>query len=386
MLNIIKLSTIKSMFDSNLANLTAQYQQAYMVYCYKVMQQLCLLAWLEQQQNQEVKQKSALRGKNFDSQPNQKNLTFKSLKHKEKTKVKEKHATGLLHEAFGEVDYQLGTIPNNYLFTGEQYDNNVGFYYLRARFYNPSIGRFLNMDTFQGRMHDPKSLHKYLYAKNNPVMFTDPSGNITLGEISTAQNVQGVLRKFSFQVRRVMRIYEKFDTVGTLIELVGAIRSLIGGDISALSGIINPPSAYNVNFSEAATSFGYNLPRAIGVGMFPWAKGISNAHRKGKPVKSFLLFLPSFGLNFGYSASIPTGLKVRYKGTKTPIKIVLGGPSGSSGNLFGMGIKTGHTRRQLIRMDSHSPHSDRVGSGELDYWVRNPFHYHAYKWASSDID
>jgi len=85
------------------------------------------------------------------------------------------------YEAFGEVDYQLGTVPNNYLFTGEQYDNNVGFYYLRARFYNPSNGRFVNMDTFAGMQFEPITLHKYLYANGNPSNIIDPSGNFGIG-------------------------------------------------------------------------------------------------------------------------------------------------------------------------------------------------------------
>jgi len=175
--------------QQNLQNLYVlrHYQQAYLNYCLQITYCYYLCLWIEAhnqlKKDDEVKQKSALRGKNFDSQPNQEKLTFKSLKHKEKAKVKEKHATGLLHEAFGEVDYSLGTVENNYLFTGEQYDNNVGFYYLRARFYNPSNGRFTQMDTYPGMQFEPVSLHKYLYANANPVMFVDPSGNISMLEI-----------------------------------------------------------------------------------------------------------------------------------------------------------------------------------------------------------
>jgi RHS repeat-associated protein len=84
------------------------------------------------------------------------------------------------YEAFGELDYQFGNVENHYLFTGEQYDNNVGFYYLRARFYNASNGRFTQLDTFQGMAFEPKTLHKYLYTGNNPIDFVDPSGNMFL--------------------------------------------------------------------------------------------------------------------------------------------------------------------------------------------------------------
>ena len=44
---------------------------------------------------------------------------------------------------------------------------------------NPSTGTFISMDSYQGNIYDPVSLHKYLYANANPVMYTDPSGYAT---------------------------------------------------------------------------------------------------------------------------------------------------------------------------------------------------------------
>jgi len=84
------------------------------------------------------------------------------------------------YEAFGTLLNQTGTTENNYLFTGEQYDPNAGFYYLRARWMNPETGRFLTVDPFEGVDRDPVTLHKYLYAANAPTMYVDPSGEIWL--------------------------------------------------------------------------------------------------------------------------------------------------------------------------------------------------------------
>jgi hypothetical protein len=47
----------------------------------------------------------------------------------------------------------------------------------RARYFNPNTGRFWTRDTDDGDNEDPLSLHKYLYAWDNPVNNTDPSGN-----------------------------------------------------------------------------------------------------------------------------------------------------------------------------------------------------------------
>jgi len=49
-------------------------------------------------------------------------------------------------------------------------------YNLRARFYDPSNGRFNAMDTFRGNNFDPQSLHKYAYAHCDPVNGIDPLG------------------------------------------------------------------------------------------------------------------------------------------------------------------------------------------------------------------
>jgi RHS repeat-associated protein len=80
------------------------------------------------------------------------------------------------YDAFGNLIYRSGATPNDYLYSGEQFDPQLGFHYLRSRFMNQSSGRFLTMDRFEGDENDPQSLHKYLYVRNNPVMYSDPSG------------------------------------------------------------------------------------------------------------------------------------------------------------------------------------------------------------------
>lgn len=63
-------------------------------------------------------------------------------------------------------------IGNRYLFQGREYDWNTGFYYFRARWYNPETGRWLSKD--------PKGiaggLNLYAFCKNNPVCRVDPLG------------------------------------------------------------------------------------------------------------------------------------------------------------------------------------------------------------------
>ena len=54
------------------------------------------------------------------------------------------------YEAFGNLLDSTGSTPNNYRFTGEQFDGALDQYYLRARYYDPSTARFTQMDTWRG--------------------------------------------------------------------------------------------------------------------------------------------------------------------------------------------------------------------------------------------
>ncbi len=80
---------------------------------------------------------------------------------------------------YGEPFGTVGNFTSPFAFTGEQTDANAQLY-LRARYYNPSLGVFNSRDPFEGLMDEPLSLNGYSYAHNNPVMNTDPSGQITI--------------------------------------------------------------------------------------------------------------------------------------------------------------------------------------------------------------
>jgi RHS repeat-associated protein len=93
------------------------------------------------------------------------------------------------YDAFGNLVNSTGTTPNVYLFAGEQYDPALALYYNRARYLNVTTGRFWSMDTYEGNDEDPISLHKYLYAGENPANMTDPSGHDDLAEVSFSISV-----------------------------------------------------------------------------------------------------------------------------------------------------------------------------------------------------
>jgi RHS repeat-associated protein len=99
------------------------------------------------------------------------------------------------YTAFGENDpagtsgNTSGTTANDYRYTGEQLDPNLGFYYLRARYMDPRQGRFLGMDLAPGVLRIPTSLNKYTYVEGNPVTFVDPTGLFLMTDAFLAQSI-----------------------------------------------------------------------------------------------------------------------------------------------------------------------------------------------------
>jgi RHS repeat-associated protein len=79
-------------------------------------------------------------------------------------------------DEFGSPISSGGGSSQPFGFTGERRDSENGLVYLRARYYDPVIGRFTSQDRFRGAATSPASLHRYHYASNSPINLIDPSG------------------------------------------------------------------------------------------------------------------------------------------------------------------------------------------------------------------
>ena len=66
------------------------------------------------------------------------------------------------------------TIDNPFTYFGQTYDEETGLYYLRARYYDPTTGRFTQQDPAED------GYNWYIYGNQNPVMFADYTGESAL--------------------------------------------------------------------------------------------------------------------------------------------------------------------------------------------------------------
>ena len=75
------------------------------------------------------------------------------------------------YDVFGNIREEKESVFNYFKYSGEQYEKEIEQYYLRARFYNPVVGRFTQEDVYRG-----DGLNLYVYVINNPLLWVDPSG------------------------------------------------------------------------------------------------------------------------------------------------------------------------------------------------------------------
>ena len=119
------------------------------------------------------------------------------------------------YDAFGTLIDRSGSTNNNYLYAGEQFDADLGFYYNRARYLNVSTGRFISQDSYEGSQFEPTTLHKYLYSNNNPINQVDPSGhsNVGVADVVGTLNISAVINTIA-----LLAVYEITKTITTTIE------------------------------------------------------------------------------------------------------------------------------------------------------------------------
>lgn len=74
------------------------------------------------------------------------------------------------YDIWGNPLLEQEQVENPWRYSGEYWDSSADLQYLRARWYDPSMGRFINEDTYEGQIDNPLTLNLYLYVANNPVL------------------------------------------------------------------------------------------------------------------------------------------------------------------------------------------------------------------------
>ncbi|WP_134219971.1 RHS repeat-associated core domain-containing protein [Pelotomaculum sp. FP] len=93
------------------------------------------------------------------------------------------------YDPWGKQISYTGTLdkPQPFRYAGYYFDEETGLYYLKSRYYSPTLGRFLTKDSIEYiKYGNPQTLNLYTYAENNPISNIDPNGEGILSTIVSA--------------------------------------------------------------------------------------------------------------------------------------------------------------------------------------------------------
>ena len=155
-------------------------------------------------------------------------------------------------------------------FTGQRLDEETGFYYYNARYYDPELGRFISADSMVPAPTDPQSMNRYSYTRNNPIVLVDPSGHFFgafiafIGAIISAAAVSAAVS--------------------------AGIAAITGGDvgqaalIGAITGAVFAPFGLAADAAFPGSSFGNYAGRAVINAIGSAAAGAAGAAIRGEPI------------------------------------------------------------------------------------------------------
>lgn len=138
------------------------------------------------------------------------------------------------YDIYGKLVTCAGTSKTPFLYVGKDgvmTDSN-GLYYMRARYYNTDMNRFVNQDVVVGNIQDSQSLNQFAYATDNPISKIDPMGNFPWKKVGETVKALGDIVVGGFTVAGGVGIATASDGIG----IVPAAAIVNHGVASMFSG------------------------------------------------------------------------------------------------------------------------------------------------------
>jgi len=118
----------------------------------------------------------------------------------------------------------------DFRFQGQWLSSRTDLYHFRARDYDPESGRFVSRDSVELIEYEPESSNPYQFVYNNPYVYSDPTGAVTLNELSIRNVIEDILN--TIQQHAVQEVRERLTD-----EARGLVGKLVGNFISKMAPI-----------------------------------------------------------------------------------------------------------------------------------------------------
>ena len=215
------------------------------------------------------------------------------------------------YDVWGNFLKKEETIQNHFTYFGQTYDEATGLYYLRARYYDSSTGRFTQQDTAED------GYNWYIYGNQNPIMYADSEGEaaswVAIGGAVAACVVDGLITggiyKWNGKAFGAGFINGFISCLGTEIGVAVGVATgtpagtyagtIIGNCIGSAAGSLAEDLTYNKNKSaeemakSAAQSAATGIIAGVGSSYFKYA--IDLANEAGSAAKTLMQYDERFG-------------------------------------------------------------------------------------------
>ncbi|MFC3803198.1 RHS repeat-associated core domain-containing protein [Cohnella sp. GCM10012308] len=271
---------------------------------------------------------------------------------------------------------------NSFGYTGELHDQENGYIYLRARYYDPTVGRFISEDTYEGELTNPLSQNLYTYVHNNPLSNIDPTGHYCasadgkIGHYGTCSSSTSMYMSDS-DVNAILQASGGRANLNSIVsgsgikwsEVKASLDSILkavqsrtppADSVAAMAGFTTDYGSDVVRraitpfYSEVGSISGYSLNpvaskpySALGIVSKVTTAGLLSVDLYGVVTDSTL----STGQKVGKAAIIATGTYVSYKiGSEVVwLSTTIGGPGGfAAGIILSGGLGWGISELQAI--------------------------------------
>ena len=180
---------------------------------------------------------------------------------------------------FGSTWKTSGGFKDDRNYTGQIFDDSTGLYYYNARYYDPSLGRFLTPDIYVQSPYDPQTQNRYAYCRNNPISYSDPSGNffwvpVAIGVMAGAYTGSRIAdsRGYNPWTWRGFGYVAAGAAIGGLSGAAGANAAASGGFMANTMGMVGGSLSYSAGM--AVVSGGMMQPSvAYGFGSYNFGSG-----------------------------------------------------------------------------------------------------------------
>jgi RHS repeat-associated protein len=107
----------------------------------------------------------------------------------------------IVYDGFGQVKSgdDGSSLGGDFRFQGQWLESESGLYYMRARDYDAETGLFLSRDPVDVQEQSVEAFNPYQFAFNNPLVYSDPTGEFTLNEIQISNQIQNILNTIRYE-------------------------------------------------------------------------------------------------------------------------------------------------------------------------------------------